>query len=32
MGVHGISDEFLADKPTFDQIADEFIGSGSSVG
>nr|WP_249337136.1 DNA polymerase III subunit epsilon [Serratia plymuthica] len=24
-GVHGISDEFLADKPTFDQIADEFI-------
>ncbi|MGF6190251.1 DNA polymerase III subunit epsilon [Serratia sp. 2723] len=24
-GVHGISDEFLADKPTFDQIAAEFI-------
>nr|WP_260441449.1 DNA polymerase III subunit epsilon [Serratia fonticola] len=24
-GVHGISDEFLADKPTFDQIADEFL-------
>lgn len=24
-GVHGISDEFLADKPTFDQIAEEFI-------
>lgn len=24
-GVHGISDEFLADKPTFAQIADEFI-------
>ena len=24
-GVHGISDEFLADKPTFDQIAGEFI-------
>jgi DNA polymerase-3 subunit epsilon len=24
-GVHGISDEFLADKPTFDQIATEFI-------
>lgn len=23
--VHGISDEFLADKPTFEQIADEFI-------
>ncbi|WP_422526877.1 DNA polymerase III subunit epsilon [Serratia fonticola] len=23
--VHGISDEFLADKPTFDQIAAEFI-------
>ncbi|NIG88607.1 DNA polymerase III subunit epsilon [Serratia symbiotica] len=24
-GVHGIGDEFLADKPTFDQIADEFL-------
>ncbi|NIG62938.1 MAG: DNA polymerase III subunit epsilon [Serratia symbiotica] len=24
-GVHGISDEFLADKPTFDQIAYEFL-------
>lgn len=24
-GIHGISDEFLADKPTFDQIANEFI-------
>ncbi|WP_418351538.1 DNA polymerase III subunit epsilon [Serratia fonticola] len=24
-GVHGISDEFLADKPTFDQVAAEFI-------
>lgn len=24
-GVHGISDEFLADKPTFSEIADEFI-------
>lgn len=24
-GVHGISDEFLADKPTFDHIADEFL-------
>nr|WP_235186726.1 DNA polymerase III subunit epsilon [Serratia sp. DD3] len=23
--VHGISDEFLADKPTFDQIAEEFV-------
>ncbi|HEY0210346.1 DNA polymerase III subunit epsilon [Acerihabitans sp.] len=23
--IHGISDEFLADKPTFDQVADEFI-------
>ncbi|MCP1065448.1 DNA polymerase III subunit epsilon [Serratia symbiotica] len=23
--VHGINDEFLADKPTFDQIADEFL-------
>ncbi|MGB0836238.1 MAG: DNA polymerase III subunit epsilon [Psychrobium sp.] len=23
--VHGISDDFLRDKPTFDQIADEFI-------
>lgn len=24
-GVHGISDEFLADKPTFADIADDFI-------
>ena len=24
-GVHGIADEFLADKPTFAQIADEFL-------
>lgn len=24
-GIHGISDEFLANKPTFDQIADEFL-------
>ncbi|WP_034912514.1 DNA polymerase III subunit epsilon [Erwinia sp. 9145] len=24
-GVHGIADEFLADKPTFADIADEFI-------
>ncbi|WP_127957004.1 DNA polymerase III subunit epsilon [Serratia microhaemolytica] len=24
-GVHGISDEFLADKPQFAQVADEFI-------
>ncbi|HAT3518181.1 TPA: DNA polymerase III subunit epsilon [Serratia marcescens] len=24
-GVHGISDDFLADKPTFDQVADEFL-------
>lgn len=23
--VHGISDEFLADKPSFDQIADKFL-------
>ncbi|WP_457913526.1 DNA polymerase III subunit epsilon [Candidatus Gillettellia adelgis] len=23
--IHGISDEFLADKPTFDKIADEFL-------
>jgi len=23
--VHGISDEMLADKPTFDQISDEFV-------
>ncbi|MCG7531803.1 DNA polymerase III subunit epsilon [Psychrobium sp. MM17-31] len=23
--VHGISDDFLRDKPTFDQVADEFI-------
>lgn len=23
--IHGISDEFLADKPTFDKIANEFI-------
>jgi len=25
MSVHGITDEFLIDKPTFSQIADEFI-------
>lgn len=25
IAVHGITDEFLQDKPTFDQIADEFI-------
>nr|WP_244878497.1 MULTISPECIES: DNA polymerase III subunit epsilon [Cedecea] len=24
-GVHGIADEFLADKPTFDQVADSFL-------
>lgn len=24
-GVHGIADEFLADKPTFAEIADEFL-------
>lgn len=24
-GVHGISDEFLTDKPSFNQIADEFL-------
>ncbi|TNV17274.1 DNA polymerase III subunit epsilon [Buttiauxella sp. B2] len=24
-GVHGIADEFLADKPTFDQVADSFM-------
>ncbi|WP_411705390.1 DNA polymerase III subunit epsilon [Edaphovirga cremea] len=24
-GVHGISDEFLADKPTFSQVTDEFL-------
>ncbi|MCZ4059211.1 DNA polymerase III subunit epsilon [Pantoea sp. LMR881] len=24
-GVHGIADEFLADKPTFSDIADEFL-------
>ncbi|ORM73641.1 DNA polymerase III subunit epsilon [Pantoea wallisii] len=24
-GVHGIADEFLADKPTFAQVADEFL-------
>jgi DNA polymerase-3 subunit epsilon len=24
-GVHGISDEFLADKPTFADVADEFL-------
>ena len=24
-GVHGISDEFLADKPTFAEVADDFI-------
>lgn len=24
-GVHGIADEFLADKPTFSEIADEFL-------
>ncbi|BEM51497.1 TPA: DNA polymerase III subunit epsilon [Serratia marcescens] len=24
-GVHGISDDFLADKPTFDQVVDEFL-------
>ncbi|WP_435947254.1 DNA polymerase III subunit epsilon [Dryocola sp. BD586] len=24
-GVHGIADEFLADKPTFDQVADLFM-------
>lgn len=24
-GVHGISDEFLADKPVFSEIADEFL-------
>lgn len=23
--IHGLSDEFLSDKPTFDKIADEFI-------
>ncbi len=23
--IHGISDEFLADKPTFEQVADEFL-------
>lgn len=26
LAVHGISNEFLADKPTFDRIADEFLG------
>ncbi len=25
LAVHGISNEFLADKPTFDRIADEFL-------
>ncbi|PKF63046.1 DNA polymerase III subunit epsilon [Psychromonas sp. psych-6C06] len=25
MAVHGITDEFLQDKPTFEQVADEFI-------
>lgn len=24
-GVHGIADEFLADKPTFEQVADSFM-------
>ncbi|EOS92682.1 DNA polymerase III subunit epsilon [Erwinia tracheiphila] len=24
-GVHGIADEFLADKPTFSEVADDFI-------
>ncbi|WP_312158479.1 DNA polymerase III subunit epsilon, partial [Pantoea piersonii] len=24
-GVHGIADEFLADKPTFAEVADEFL-------
>lgn len=25
MAVHGISDEFVADKPTFSQVAEEFV-------
>ena len=25
INVHGISNEFLADKPTFDKIVDEFV-------
>ena len=25
LAVHGISSEFLADKPTFDKVVDEFL-------
>ena len=31
LAVHGISTEFLADKPTFDKVVDEFLARADAV-